>query len=121
MAQKIYRFRAKTDADLSSLDAEVGTPVSVAAFTGGKLADLQLEETFEDDVVHAMELRGYEYLGSDPVDPVVDDFLPQSTVPTAACAGEVLYSKDGSTFERSLPIVAHAGWLKNSKGIMVVK
>jgi hypothetical protein len=42
------------------------------------------------------------------------------TLPDATCCGQILYSVDGLTFQRALPITSKVGWLVNRSGIHIV-
>jgi len=42
------------------------------------------------------------------------------SLPSASQVGEVLYSKDGSTFTVELPVTSDYGWLVNNDGIHII-
>lgn len=68
MAQKVFRFVAEEPGiDLVQLRTEINDPTATLQGTaGGRVIDINAEETAEDDLVGAMGLHGYAFIEAAP-------------------------------------------------------
>lgn len=66
MALFIYRFRLKTPVLETQLEAEVGVSVTIDDYAGGAVVDVECDDASAQDLMDAMDSRGFEFVEGSP-------------------------------------------------------
>jgi hypothetical protein len=107
------RLAVETDRALRKLAASVHVEI-VNAAAASKVADNQLSSDLTDLGIDLAETN-------QTIDLIQADLTDVEANLSATQVGQVLFSVDGSTFTKEMPLTSdYGGWISNDDGIMVV-
>jgi hypothetical protein len=80
MALFVYRFRLKTPVLETQLEVEVGVSVSVDDYAGGAVIDIECDDASAQDLIDAMDARGYEFVEGSPATTSDEEFRAHNSI-----------------------------------------